>query len=258
MRHYGKTPSPSRKKAKAPPPRGGAHHEHYLANTHTASPNRFTYARMHAFSYSPLPPFGYGWPWVPSCGLGDAVVALCGRARRGWSCAGPRRRRPSSASVPILGGPPTLGGTWPPPWTGLPTPLMSNAAYVPRSGKDLEALEAPPRQCLRPALRVEAPRVPVQAFGPGRRDVALRDTTGHLRYPDGSRVGLAYSPGLPRWHDRLFLRALRVSPYGQHDETALRFRRSTPSAIIRGPHPVRRLTPSGSPVSLLLLECPRL
>ena len=128
---------------------------------------------------------------------------------------------------------------------------ISNAAYVPRSGKDLEALEAPPQVVLRPAQEWSS-WVPVQAFGPLRRDVALRDTTGHLRYPDGSRFGLAYSPGLPRWCSCLFLRALRVSPYS----TGFASLRLPPSS--GAPNPVRRVAPSGSPVSVFLPECPPL
>jgi hypothetical protein len=73
--------------------------------------------------------------------------------------------------------------------------------------------------------------------------MSLHDTTGQIRYPDGSRFGLAYSPGLPRWCSRLFLRALRVSPYSTG------FRRPTPPAIVRDPHPSGGSRPAVPPLA---------
>jgi hypothetical protein len=77
--------------------------------------------------------------------------------------------------------------------------------------------------------------------------LSLRDTTGHQvpRWePRWFRL-VAWSPPLVRV---AYPRALRVSPYGQHDEMTLRFHHPTSSAINRAPT-VRRLTPRGSPVS---------
>lgn len=182
--------------------------------------------------------------------------------RRGWpirqgrTVAGPVRPDhagggQTSASVP-WGGPPSPRHRWPPP-TGLPTPLcqLSPASRV--RGRTSRRSRPPPRWCLRPALEVEAPRVPVQAFGPRCwDDVPPRHHRASGTPETGSRVGFAYSPGLPRWHTRLYLCALWVSPY-YAGFVALRLPPSKP-----GPPPVRRFAPSGSPVSVSLPECPRL
>jgi hypothetical protein len=140
------------------------------------------------------------------------VVALYGRARRGWSClAGPRRRRPSSASD--APGRPTL------PQAPLATahrvtsPVVSQTPPTSRVQGRAPRLEAPPQVVLRPAPRPEKPG----GSGPGFRPTSLRccpSTTppGTSGTPMGAAL-VAYSPGLPRWCSRLFLRALRVSPY---------------------------------------------
>jgi len=67
--------------------------------------------------------------------------------------------------------------------------------------------------------------------------LSLHDTTGQIRYPvwEPLRFSLfAWSPSLVRV---AYPRALRVSPYGQHDEMMLRFHHPTSSAIARGPQP---------------------
>ena len=136
-----------------------------------------------------------------------------------------------------------------PPYV-LQTPLPGRPLS---RGGEPEARPSPPL-VPRPALRVEAPRVPVQAFGPRCwDDVPPRHHRAAIRYPvwEPLRFSLfAWSPPLVRV---AYPRALRVSPCGQHDEMTLRFHHPTPSAIIRVPQPVRRLAPRGSPVSPPLL-----
>jgi hypothetical protein len=176
------------------------------------------------------------------------VVALCGRARRGWSClAGPRRRRPSSASD--APGRPTL------PQAPLATAMdgVANPAVCqlpPTSrfrGRASRRPRPPPRQCLRPA-----PEWKLRGAGPGFRPTSLRccpSTTppGMSGTPEtGSRVGfclLAWSPPLAR-------PLISPGPPGfpiQHRVSSAYASRHRP-----GPPPVRRFAPSGSPVSALL------
>jgi hypothetical protein len=173
------------------------------------------------------------------------VVALCGRARRGWSClAGPRRRRPSSASD--APGRTTL------PQAPLATAMdgVANPAVCqlpPTSrfrGRASRRPRPPPRQCLRPA-----PEWKLRGAGPGFRPTSLRcrPPRHHRACQVPRKLGavsvFAYSPGLPRWHDRLFLRALRVSPYSTG------FRRPTPPAIVRDPHPSGGSRPAVPPLA---------
>jgi hypothetical protein len=102
----------------------------------------------------------------------------------------------------------------------------------------------------RPALGVEAPRVPVQAFGPRCwDDVPPRHHRASIRYPvwEPLRFSLfAWSPPLVRV---AYPRALRVSPYGQHDEMTLRFHHPTPPAIVRDPHPSGGSRPEAPPLA---------
>lgn len=88
---------------------------------------------------------------------------------------------------------------------GVHRPMFSKLPFrgglLPAVGGEPEARPSP-QLAPRPALRVEAPRVPVQAFGPRRRDVALRDTAGQ-QVPRREPLRSAYSPGLPLWCGRL-------------------------------------------------------
>ena len=106
------------------------------------------------------------------------------------------------------GSPLPRGSFWPSPFLRGSTPRRfryspSGEAFFPLSGES-PRLRPSPQLAPRPALRVEAPRVPVQAFGPRRRDVALRDTAGQ-QVPRREPLRSAYSPGLPLWCGRLSL-----------------------------------------------------
>jgi hypothetical protein len=97
---------------------------------------------------------------------------------------------------------------------------------------------------LRPALRVEAPRVPVQAFGSRSQGDAPSDTTGHQvpRWePKGTPIHLVSLSGTAAYLSAPsgFPRTAQVSP-------AYVFR------LRPGPQPVQRLTPRDSPVSVSL------
>jgi hypothetical protein len=181
------------------------------------------------------------------------VVALYGRARRGWSClAGPRRRRPSSASD--APGRPTL------PQAPLATahrvtsPVVSQTPPTSRVQGRAPRLEAPPQAVPKAGPEGGSP----QGAGPGFRPTSLRccpSTTppGKSGTPEtGSRVGfclLAWSPPLAR-------PLISPGPPGfpiQHRVSSAYASRHRP-----GPPPVRRVAPSGSPVSVPLPECPRL
>jgi hypothetical protein len=132
-------------KSKSPPPKEGGV-PHYLESQHPHSQlkqiSTYTRTRIHP---NPFPPSGRNWPCVPRfwpggapwlpCTAGHAVVGPVWPDRAGGGRLAPRCPR-------RLHPPPgTVGHRH----TGLPTPLCSSlAAYVPLSGKGLEAPEAPP------------------------------------------------------------------------------------------------------------------
>jgi hypothetical protein len=122
--------------------------------------------------------------------------------------------------------------------------LPFRGGLLPAVGGEPEARPSP-QVVPRPALGVEAPRVPVQAFGSGSKGDAPSDTTGHQvpRWePEGTPIRLVSPSGAAAYLSEPsgFPRTAQVSP-------AYAFRRQTGN-----PQPVRRLTPRGSPVSQLL------
>jgi hypothetical protein len=142
------------------------------------------------------PVVAWGAPWLP-CAAGHAVVGPVRPDRAGGGRLAPPMPQ---------GGPPSPRHLWPPP-TGLPTPLCVNFHLRPAFGEGPRGSRPLPQVVLRPALRVEAPRVPVQAFGSRSQGDAPSDTTGHQvpRWePEGTPTRLvspagagSLSPGPP-------------------------------------------------------------
>jgi hypothetical protein len=159
---------------------------------------------------APRPIWAWGRPWLTLCGR--AAPPQMGRGRRGWSrLAGPRPPiRPGAAGwasgIPA-GSPLPRGSFWPSPFLRSSTPrrfriLPFRGGLLPAVGGEPEARPSP-LSAPRPALEVEAPRVPVQAFGPRCWDDVPPRHHRASGTPCGSRFGLAYSPGLPLWCERL-------------------------------------------------------
>ncbi len=174
---------------------------------------------------------------------------------RGWPCAaGPRRHRWAVAAVAVaVWWPPTLplGRERPagPPGSrqGVPSPVDPfgprhsfgasrpadsdsplRGGLLPVVGGEPEARPSP-QVVPRPALGVEAPRVPVQAFGSRSQEDAPSDTTGHQvpRWePEGTPTRLVSPSGAAAYvpEPSGFPRTAQVSP-------------AYTTAIVRVPHP---------------------
>jgi hypothetical protein len=154
-------------KSKSPPPKEGGV-PHYLESQHPHSQlkqiSTYTRTRIHP---NPFPPSGRNWPCVPRFWPGGAPWLPCtaGHAVAGpvWPdhAGGGRLAPPMPARRPTL------------PQTPLATahrvtsPVVSQTPPTSRVQGRAPRLEAPPRQCLRPAQEWSS-WVPVQAFGPHR------------------------------------------------------------------------------------------
>jgi hypothetical protein len=221
---------------------------HYLESQHPHGQPKQVHLRTHAriqlqnpaSSFHPqlamCPPVpARGAPWLP-CTAGHAVVGPVWPDRAGGGRLAPPMPQ---------GGPPSPRHRWPPPY-GATNPVMFITRRLrPAFGEEPRGARGPPQAVPKAGPQVESWGVRSRLSALVEMMMSLHDTTGQIRYPDGSRFGLAYSPGLPRWHDRLFLRALRVSPYSTG------FRRPTPPAIVRDPHPSGGSRPAVPP-----LACP--
>jgi hypothetical protein len=144
------------------------------------------------------------------------------------------------------------GGESPPPWILLALALFLRSStprrfrYLPFRGGLLPVGESPrlrpsPALAPRPALRVEAPRVPVQAFGSHSQGDAPSDTTGHQvpRWePEGTPIRLVSPSGAAAYvpEPSGFPRTAQVSP-------------AYATAIIRVPQPVRPSRPEVPPLA---------
>jgi hypothetical protein len=164
------------------------------------------------------------------------VVALYGRARRGWSSRPDRAGGGRLAPPMPQGGPPSPRHRWPPP-TGLPAPLYLKRRLRPAFREGPRGSRPSPQAVPKAGPGVEAPGCRSRLSAHIAEMLSLHDTTGHVRYPAWEPCQfrlVAWSPSLARV---AYPRALRVSPYGQHDEMMLRFHHPTSSAIVRDPHP---------------------
>ena len=221
-------------KAKAPLLEGGIFFIYSSTRPHSQPKQVSTYMRIYNPPNLFLLPVNWpcvprfwpgGTPWLP-CAAGHAVVGPVWPDRAGGGRLAPQCPREDH--------PPP--GTFGHRHTGLPTPLCSSlATYVPLSGKDLEARGPPPGGAKAGPQAGKTWGVRSRLSVHVAKGTLLRTPPG-IRYPDGSPKAhlFAWSPPLVRV---VYPRALRVSPYGQHDETPLRFHYPTPPAFIRGPQP---------------------
>jgi hypothetical protein len=150
------------------------------------------------------------------------------------------------------------GGESPPPWILLALALFLRSStprrfrYLPFRGGLLPVGESPrlrpsPALAPRPALRVEAPRVPVQAFGSHSQGDAPSDTTGHQvpRWePEGTPIRLVSPSGASDLSPGP--RGFPLEPARRHHDAV-----SPPyaTAIIRVPQPVRPSRPEVPPLA---------
>jgi hypothetical protein len=167
------------------------------------------------------------------CAAGHAVVGPVWPDRAGGGRLAPPMPQ---------GGPPSPRHRWPPPWTGSPTPLCVNFRLRPAFGEEPRGARGPPPGGAKAGPQVESWGVRSRLSAHIAEMSPSTTPPGTSGTPMGAAL-VAYSPGLPRWHDRLFLRALRVSPYSTG------FRRPTPPAIVRDPHPSGGSRPAVPPLA---------
>jgi hypothetical protein len=164
------------------------------------------------------------------------VVALCGRARRGcpvWpDHAGGGRLAPRCPRED----PPSPGTVGHRHGRGYQPRYACQTPPTSRVRGKASRLEALPPGGAKAGPQVESWGVRSRLSALVAEMTSLHDTAGQQvpRWEPFQFSLLAWSPPLVRV---AYPRALRVSPYGQHDEMTLRFHYPTPPAFIRGPQP---------------------
>ena len=195
------------------------------------------------------------WPGYTVAGpIGRTAPPQIGRGRRGCGRGG---HLPSlEAGSGQLGlrdpggeSPPHPVDPWPSPFFRSFTPRRFRYSPSGEASFPWERARGGPSPALapRPALRVEAPRVPVQAFGSHSQGDAPSDTTGHQvpRWePEGTPIRLVSPSGASDLSPGP--RGFPLEPARRHHDAV-----SPPyaTAIIRSPHSVRPSRPEVPPLA---------